>query len=813
MPQIPWILGYQSGEFPIHNIDGRIRAATVFNNTIFVLSPYPEFVAQTTFDLNNLKRTKAPVGEDPLNAEALTDPKNWLTQNVNLPETIAKPGLVSFAGSMFCFLNSMSQGFIASKLSLSGDDGQPGTWGKPINLLESDGKTPISAPMAASTDATIVGENIVIVTCGFATSATNAVGGTFVAIYDTNDIDSDRNTWASQFHAYLPFQSQVDTGHLPTNVSVEWYSTVGASGKDTDPPDYRLVVLVQMISGAATVDVLRPWFLPMTVSTPEVGLTKVTLTVPSGPIEGPPGMTYFSPLVRDPASRLRVWMCDGIHQRGEAAPFTAALIGTDDNHRQDQYFKFGTTSNILQASDASILPCSLFYVFEPGKSLITVDGKPVVEYPAYEFVFYGTQGLCQVSRCGSLQVFPDFAVKHPNEELPKPLDIVAGIIDGPIPLPIENFQGFELGPGQTNAGSTIYGLTDATTESRQVSDSWSVGFETKGKVSKGIGVAWDISFKGGMGSVTAQSASSSLSYALTQKAIIVAEHEKDPRTIVSSGVLKQVGAQLSITAFNYIDYFSYGVDSTSAAPANAAKPAVVLATMISPSVINFQPYYATPGVLSSYTPEEINKKMKALGYAGDNYFGEVICQNAYPFADQTNPHLSYSWSADGVSGQTFTRFETSYKESSWSLDLHAYGGVSGGTGASVFGMGEEAQWEVLAGVDYSHVSTQSENKQTGWGVGLSETWGPPFRSDVLDSVASYDFRVFFLPVPKPPSILTAAYWTQELMKYSGTTQPLDPNSGCWRIVYAVTKIVYTDSQRKPYLYDGAQDMDSVYSVE
>lgn len=116
----------------------------------------------------------------------------------------------------------------------------------------------------------------------------------------------------------------------------------------------------------------------------------------------------------------------------------------------------------------------------------------------------------------------------------------------------------------------------------------------------------------------------------------------------------------------------------------------------------------------------------------------------------------------------------------------------------------------MAGVDYSHDSITDLDKKSGWSVGLGDTWGPPFRSDLPESVSAYDFRVYLLPVPVDPSPLTKTYWTAELIAQTKRTD-LDGNSGCWRIVYVVTKIEHVDGS-KPYRYDGKLDVPTVYTL-
>jgi hypothetical protein len=358
----------------------------------------------------------------------------------------------------------------------------------------------------------------------------------------------------------------------------------------------------------------------------------------------------------------------------------------------------------------------------------------------------------------------------------------------------------------------IYGIEKSSNSSHTVSNTWSLGFESQGKMTTGVGPAWDISFKGGMGSQAGDSSGTTTSYDLAVESIITAAKGNNNPSIVKDGVLRGVGIQFSLTAFRYLDNFGPNVDSTDNSDTNGLKAAMVTQSMVDESVLNFEPYMVTPGELESYTPEAINTTMKAKGYtATDNYFGDVIMTNAYPFTDPTNPYIGYSWSKDGSFGEAFSKWAESFQETSWHLDLHAYGGVSGTSGVSVFGEGAELEWDIMAGVDYSHNAMNDADKKSGWSIGLGNTWGPPYREDLPKSVKAYDFRIYFLPVPVAPSKLTKTYWTTELITQT-KLEGVDGNSGCWRIVYVVTRIEHVDGS-DPYHYDGKLDVKrSIYKV-
>jgi hypothetical protein len=133
----------------------------------------------------------------------------------------------------------------------------------------------------------------------------------------------------------------------------------------------------------------------------------------------------------------------------------------------------------------------------------------------------------------------------------------------------------------------------------------------------------------------------------------------------------------------------------------------------------------------------------------------------------------------------------------------------------IFGLGAEEEAEFLGGATYSHESTESENKESEWGISLSDEWGPP-RRDLSESVAAYDFRLYFLPVPKSPSALPSSYWVQELSTYLGAGSDLhvdniDTGSSCWRIVFVVTNIQYRNGVNSYFYANDYLDKPSVYA--
>ena len=93
----------------------------------------------------------------------------------------------------------------------------------------------------------------------------------------------------------------------------------------------------------------------------------------------------------------------------------------------------------------------------------------------------------------------------------------------------------------------------------------------------------------------------------------------------------------------------------------------------------------------------------------------------------------------------------------------------------------------MAGADLSRDYSTSTEKETEWGIDISEPWGPPSPGEDAGpkSIKHYVFRIYFLPVPTQPSILSANHWTQELFDFlppdNALTPQIDKNSACWKI--------------------------------
>ena len=136
-------------------------------------------------------------------------------------------------------------------------------------------------------------------------------------------------------------------------------------------------------------------------------------------------------------------------------------------------------------------------------------------------------------------------------------------------------------------------------------------------------------------------------------------------------------------------------------------------------------------------------------------------------------------------------------------------------------MGEEMNWELLIGGEYSHTSTATTESGTGWGIDVAAGDGPPQSTDP-SAVSAYTFRLYFLPPPQQviavgPHHWAANAWTLELIDcLKQSTRPgqrlphppldpqcIDPGGAAWQICFVVTDYQTVDNQHYHYTGPGA----------
>ncbi|MEI6412136.1 MAG: hypothetical protein WCR52_22280 [Bacteroidota bacterium] len=846
-------MAYESKEFLINQNLGNYNefqsAATIFNNNLIVMTSWGENngidLVQTTFPLTDLIAHNPADPTEPINDHALKSSSKWSSTDILKNTNSAKPALAALPAAnpdtLFSFFSSGGSrfpynggllGILGIRFPLNDEDSSNNNqWSQPITLLAADG---INKPLPTDRRdiyTTVLGDNIVLVSCASAQSVTkdtNALGnfsttvpnvsGTFFGVYDKTKIDFENNVWTAEHSEYILFSDNFRSDNI-NGVLMEWFTKISVQGT----LEYHLM-LVRLTDSDHDFRIS-----PMTINDKGVtGFNFIQLGVDT------PGLKPAT-LNRDPTGRLRSWAT----RAGDHTEFMAYNVEYDGAS-----LSLAATSNIIAASEVSgnsVNPsAALIYIATDGQydgSIpATKPGLPDLKtnnYPVYEFVFYGEYPKCQVKRLATIQTVTDpednqrIVNLQPSKDNPTPVYIAGGIMNGPIPFPLENYKSFNPGDSDVSAGTLTYGTDSSTITGRKVEKSLSIGFEEEFKTTKGIGPAYKISFHAGMGSVNENTTEFEIVKNLTQKADITFDTGQLNNPVCETlGGVKKLSATMQITAYSYLD--NYGPSIISTGP-NQSKSgmgggSIQIGYKDDGDFLTFEPFDVTRGDLASYMPQAINKRMveeygykgSKYGYNGDNYFGDVICQNALPMGDMD--YLEMVWDKSLQSTQSFTEIKTSFQESNWKYDGSVYAGVSGGAGFELFGIGEEIEASFLIGADISRDYSVSQETETKWGIEISEEWGPkePGQNAGPKSVEHYVFRIYFLPAPTSPSILPANHWIQELFDYlpagNDLTPQLDKNSACWKIVYVVTEIQYKDGTilRYPEVGETSLDKHSVY---
>ena len=820
---------YQSGEFSPPNLSqlGAPPAVGIYNDTLiifggtyYLVGGFPKMI-QTTLNLTELVwgSTTPPKNAEPLNTEALLDVSGtnspWSSSDMILidgtnkivPFTRARCGAASLPSGVYGFWNYFIGGPMGGAWESSSGMRAAvytGSWGPPLTLLEQDGKTePIpyllldgdldNTTVKATADVSATAfANKIIVAIAQATSATNPTGGIYLGVYDPGTITT-ANTWAADWSTYIPmsqlalYQEPWQNGNIGSNISIDWFSLCPATGQ---PLQYFLAIsFAPQLSGSDPVNGAMIYqVINVTPTGPDtVSLSIQVLPAPdrvniyhsSDPVKGT-GTVFVSPIVRDPCGRIRAYALNNEGWAGYLTTTYPAYPGdplpwapTIDNY----------TANI------GFAPGSFFYVFDAGSP---------TDFPVYEFIFYNN---CQVNRCGTIQLVPNASPFTLTAETPT--TVITGIIDGPIPLPLANYPATGT---QTDGGNINYGNKTSTNQTRDLTNTVTLGFQDNGQTTKGIGPAWNASFSHGLGQATGTTEGSCISYPLQQEGNVT--YDTGSPVVNPLGTIRTVSTEVNITGYRYLDENGAAVsDATSSDPGQASKVFTILASFADDSILNFVPYTVTPGDLTSYTATAWDTKM------GANYYSDVICANAYPLQSAANPYVELTWTSNAVSSFSFSSFDSAYTESMWSIQGSVYVGVSGGGGFELFGNGDEISATLLAGVSVNQQSTTTDNTSNEWGISLSESWGPP-NSSAANAVQRYVFRLFFLPVPPGPTPPSNC-WTSELIAHipNGILngQTIDPNSSAWRIVYVVTEIDYNSGET--YRHDATLDRPSKYSIK
>jgi hypothetical protein len=512
-------------------------------------------------------------------------------------------------------------------------------------------------------------------------------------------------------------------------------------------------------------------------------------------------------------------------------------------------------------SAANPQPPALLFVVgagTPSSATTNVTGNGQMTpttYPVYLFAFYASSTVAQLIDYGAIEVTNNYALGNPVSAQ-GPTLATFGIIDGPIPVPNQNIAGWQFESTTNDLGSIAYG--NQVNSGIQTAKSWNynIGFQTSGSITfKGLGqkagIAWDASFSGGQTRNWGSSTASTLANTLQQTADV------NPKKTGGGTHTNQVGVGIdpwgsvwaaqsgvSFNNFRFVNAAGLVISDGSIDAASQTPLAPVQGScapsLAAPTQYLYVPYMVTPGNLLSYTIDGeigINATMAKLAGVA-NYFETIIWPAAFTFTagSDTQKYLLFSWEVGGVTGQGFSYVTGTVNTQSWQINASFYVGWTWGSteGFPLIGTAM-TQGSFMIGGSGGYSSSTTTTTSDQWGVaiapppGSSPPFGPPNWGEAPTNVdpslqnlwgaavAKYEFALFLLPDPgaDAPAPLSPGYWVRELIQYGNlnatTVSPaavlptdLDPNIGCWKIVYIVLSIWTNDdlnSGTPTYCYD------------
>ncbi|TPG44216.1 hypothetical protein EAH89_27750 [Roseomonas nepalensis] len=802
---------YRSGEFamPAAWASAVTPAAAVFRDQLWLVGGGPDGMACATLALVTDGKALD------LEGGAAGVAKNWTAAALAMPDGSrpacrSTPALAGVGDALvLCWIDT-GGALMVSQYRL-GDDGKAG-WQAPLTLVATGDASAEGFATAGDTEVSLIGldESTFLLACPMVSAWWGSGGQTlFIGTFNVADLEAGTSHWKARTDIWggprpaPPFGDGFSFPSFGTSIGADAFTVANKKDDPNSPvpgtPSTALWITLAPIDSE----------LPATLLVPLTSVLAADGSVASYRIDYGDAGGWPAPqgvdVTRDPAGRI----C------------TAATAPAAGRVNLSTYSTWAVprpgTDPLLPKADVTLLTPSIvaakpaFAFFTDMHTKITpADDGTWIAHAVYRFMFYGDgtgQQYGQVDRYGTAQVCPDYGtigLGKPRPPHPSDLIIVQGIVDGPIPVPSVNFADYEFAAGPTVFATLEYGHASTVDQTHSVTNSWTVGFKTEGEATKGIGPAWDVSLKGGMGSIRTDGTTTSSIVSQSQNSSL--DGQRPTQTVDPRGTAFGRMVSFHCTAYRFLDADGTAVaDGTDGTAAQGAP----LFTMVSSRFTDgggepILPYAVRPGDLSSYTQERIDRQMEKIGYPGKNYVADVIIPNAYRFGDGSNC-IEVTWiSSGGQQDATYSEAKQRFVESSWMLDAEIYAGVSGGGGASIFGIAiEEFSFKFLAGGTYSTETTDSVDTQDVWSIGLKDGWGGFGGLHAPTMISQYTFQIYFLPPPRPSTSIRSEtwpamgpnYWTQELRlcapRAPASNYPqvdprsIDPNSGAWRIFFIV----------------------------
>jgi hypothetical protein len=803
---------YQSGEFPVPAAwtSAVTPATTIFRDQLWLVGGDSGGMSYATLALVTDGKALA------LETGAAAVARNWAAGALTMPGAPAlscssTPALAGVGDALVLCWNDTNGALMVSQYTV-GADNKVG-WQAPLTLVAAGDASAGSFVAAVGAEVSLVAldKSTFLLACPMVSAWWGTGAQTlFIGTFNVADLVAGQSHWKARTDIWggpqpaPPFSGGYSFPSFGTSIGTDVFTvaTKAADPNDPKPGTPTSMLWITLAPGAAE--------LPATLLVPLERVLAADGSVASYRIGYGAAVGWSAPrgtqVTRDPAGRI----CTAVAQpeSGKVTVSTYSTWAVPSSGTDPLLPKVDLT--VSTPSIVATKPASAFFT-DMTTNIITSGNDKWIAHAVYRFMLYGdasSKQYCQVDRYGTAEVCPNYGsigLGTPKPPHPADMMIVQGFVDGPIPVPAVNFANSKFADGPTTFATLVYGHSNTVDKEHSVTNSWTAGFKTEGEATKGVGPAWDISLKGGMGSIKTDGTTTSALISQTQRTSV--DGKCPTQSVDPQGTAFGRKVFFDCTAYRFLD-------ATGTTIADGTDPKVIqqapLFTLISSRFVEggsegFVPYAVRPGDLSSYTREAINQQMAKLGYPGTSYVAEVIIPNAYTFGDGNNC-IEMTWSSSGgTSSETYSQAAKRFTESSWSLDTEIYAGVSGGGGVSIFGIDiEDFSFKFLAGGTYSTETSDSVNTSDEWSIGLEEGWGEFGESTDPKRITDYTFQIYFLPPPSPSGSIPPNknwpamgpnYWTQELRLCAPSAQKsdyrqidprsIDPNSGAWRLFFIV----------------------------
>ncbi len=444
-------------------------------------------------------------------------------------------------------------------------------------------------------------------------------------------------------------------------------------------------------------------------------------------------------------------------------------------------------------------PPAFIQALSAGRPDRDPQGTETTAYDIYGLTFYTEESdedarrvSVVVAREGAIQVAAH-AEPVPNlKGTDTPPLALSGVFDAPVPLPGQNLVAIAAGGSVTHEMlgrplSTVeYGHTEGLTQEHSSSAYSTIGIQTEGTFTAGIGAAWEASYAAGLGRAAGES--QSVVWQTSRIGETWIERSADG-VIAATAPSLMLGSHLALAqqlaAFVNVDD---ELETVAVGGVRQSRYPLMVRLGAIPGGRGsgrFAPFSVVPGDLYSYTPDDVNRRIRsryddlspeqqrAFAGAEHAYTGDYLRwldELAVPLG-QVHKYLEIITSNAGGQATSYEVSHSRFQEWWWTYDASLYAGLA----VSVEFWGLKLEYTLTVGTTVSLETRTATEAHRRWGIDANVSFPGGAKPG---HVTGYTTRLYLLPA----NVL----WTKEILYLSTDKDgPLDPNGAPWRIFFVV----------------------------